>query len=57
VAGVMSEGMICDSIMLGWAGGAAGLAVQIPATFALGSEAPSSKPRMDGAYAYICISR
>ena len=40
--------MVCDSVVLGWTGGAAGIAVQVPSTFALGDEAPSSKPRMDG---------
>lgn len=48
VGGVISEGMICDSVMLGWAGGAAGLAVQIPPSYDLGAAAPTSKPRMDG---------
>ena len=48
VGGIISEGMICDSVMLGWAGGAAGLAVQIPASYELGATAPTSKPRMDG---------
>ena len=48
VGGILSEGMICDSVMLGWAGGAAGLAVQIPPSFPLGAAAPTSKPRMDG---------
>ena len=49
VGGVISNGMICDSVMLNWAGGAAGLCVQVPETCALGSPAPTSKPRMDGA--------
>lgn len=40
--------MICDFVMLGWVGGAAGLAVQIPVSYALGSPAPTTKPRMDG---------
>ena len=48
VGGVVSEGMLCDSRMLGWQGGAAGLAVQIPASFELGSSPPASKPRGDG---------
>lgn len=48
VGGVISEGMICDSVMLKWAGGAEGIAVQIPTSFALGDPAPTSKPRMDG---------
>jgi hypothetical protein len=45
VGGVMSEGMLCDSRMLGWSGGAAGLAVQIPNSIALGSSPPATKPR------------
>jgi tRNA-binding EMAP/Myf-like protein len=49
VSGVMSEGMFCDSKMLGWTGGAQGVAVQIPDSIALGSEPPSSKPRPGGA--------
>ena len=49
VGGVISNGMICDSVMLNWAGGASGLCVQVPESCALGSPAPTSKPRMDGA--------
>ena len=48
VGGVISNGMLCDSVMLNWAGGAAGLCVQVPETCALGSPAPTSKPRMGG---------
>lgn len=48
VGGVASEGMLCDSRMLGWSGGAAGIAVQIPDSIPLGSPPPSSKPRMGG---------
>ena len=48
VSGVMSEGIFCDSKMLGWTGGAQGVAVQIPGNFELGSEPPSSKPRPGG---------
>lgn len=48
VGGVMSEGILCDSKMLNWVGGAEGLCVQVPPTFALGAAAPTSKPRMDG---------
>ena len=33
VGGVYSEGMICDSVILGWAGGAAGVAVQVPPSY------------------------
>ena len=48
VGGAWSDGMICDSVMLGWKGGAAGIAVQVPASCALGSDAPTNKPRLDG---------
>ena len=48
VGGVVSEGMLCDSRMLGWSGGAAGIAVQIPESIALGKAPPATKPRMDG---------
>lgn len=47
VGGVISEGMLCDSVMLGWIGGAKGIAVQIPDTFEIGSAPPVTKPRMD----------
>lgn len=56
VGGIISEGMICDSVMLGWAGGAAGLAVQIPSSYELGAAAPTSKPRMDGKSQH-CVSK
>jgi tRNA-binding EMAP/Myf-like protein len=45
VGGVPSEGMLCDSPMLGWVGGGAGVAAKIPESFALGSTPPSEKPR------------
>ena len=45
VGGVMSEGMFCDSNMLGWTGGAAGIAVQIPESVEIGSAPPATKPR------------
>lgn len=45
VGGVMSEGMLCDSRMLGWSGGAEGIAAQIPDSVAIGESPPSSKPR------------
>lgn len=48
VGGVVSEGMLCDSPMLGWTGGAAGVAAAVPASFALGDAPPSKRPRMDG---------
>ena len=48
VGGVYSSGMFMDSLMLGWQGGAVGLAAQVPDSFKPGDAAPSSKPRMDG---------
>lgn len=45
VGGVMSEGMLCDSRMLGWTGGAEGIAAQIPDSVEIGESPPSSKPR------------
>mmetsp|Transcript_31946 Transcript_31946/g.48600 ORF Transcript_31946/g.48600 Transcript_31946/m.48600 type:complete len:172 (+) Transcript_31946:67-582(+) len=45
VGGIMSHGMLCDSTMLGWSGGAAGVAVQVPESVALGEAPPPSKPR------------
>lgn len=48
VGGVMSNGMMCDSKMLGWSGGGAGVAVTIPDTFPLGSAPPPHMPRGDG---------
>eukprot|EP00934_Nitzschia_sp_Nitz4_P001352 Nitzschia sp. Nitz4//scaffold267_size26297//15387//15899//NITZ4_008269-RA/size26297-processed-gene-0.29-mRNA-1//-1//CDS//3329544905//1352//frame0 len=45
VGGTLSEGMLCDSRMLGWAGGAAGIAVQIPESIEIGSSPPATKPR------------
>ena len=49
VGGVMSEGMFCDSQMLGWKGGAVGVAAVVPETFAIGSAPPDEKPRPKGA--------
>ncbi len=45
VGGVISEGMLCDSRMLGWTGGAKGIAVNLPDNFDIGAAPPSSKPR------------
>mmetsp|Transcript_20716 Transcript_20716/g.31484 ORF Transcript_20716/g.31484 Transcript_20716/m.31484 type:complete len:178 (-) Transcript_20716:702-1235(-) len=45
VGGVISEGMLCDSRMLGWIGGAQGIAVNLPDNFDIGAVPPSSKPR------------
>uniref|UniRef100_A0A6U3SCI2 tRNA-binding domain-containing protein n=1 Tax=Ditylum brightwellii TaxID=49249 RepID=A0A6U3SCI2_9STRA len=48
VGGVQSEGMLCDSRMLGWIGGGVGVAVNLPDTYEIGSTPPSSKPRRGG---------
>ena len=48
VGGTMSAGMLCDSKMLGWSGGAAGVAVQVPESIAIGEAPPASKPRPKG---------
>ena len=45
VGGVMSEGIFCDSKMLGWTGGAAGVAARMPDTLDAGAAPPASKPR------------
>mmetsp|Transcript_16709 Transcript_16709/g.20846 ORF Transcript_16709/g.20846 Transcript_16709/m.20846 type:complete len:187 (+) Transcript_16709:81-641(+) len=45
VGGVVSEGMLCDSNMLGWLGGGRGVAAQLPDYFEIGSPPPSEKPR------------
>jgi len=44
VGGVVSEGIFCDAKMLGWAGGAQGIAAQVPDSFELGSAPPPTKP-------------
>ena len=44
VEGVMSDGMFCDSHMLGWSGGGSGVAAQVPDSYDIGSAPPSSKP-------------
>ena len=45
VGGVVSEGMLCDSYMLGWKGGGKGMAAILPDSFEIGSTPPESKPR------------
>mmetsp|Transcript_36822 Transcript_36822/g.41986 ORF Transcript_36822/g.41986 Transcript_36822/m.41986 type:complete len:196 (+) Transcript_36822:137-724(+) len=48
VGGVMSEGMFCDSRMLGWTGGSTGSIAQvIPPDIPTGSAPPAQKPRRD----------
>jgi tRNA-binding EMAP/Myf-like protein len=56
VGGVMSEGMLCDARMLGWVGGAEGIAAQIPDSYPLGSEPPATKPRTDNASSEVSPS-
>ena len=48
VGGVSSEGMLCDGAMLSWSGGSEGVAVVLPASFAIGTAPPASRPRGDG---------
>jgi tRNA-binding EMAP/Myf-like protein len=48
VGGHVSEGMLCDSKMLGWTGGASGVAVNLPDEFEIGSPPPTTKPRPKG---------
>jgi len=45
VGGVMSEGMLCDSRMLGWVGGAAGIAVLIDESIKIGSAPRATRLR------------
>merc|ERR1712151_398089 len=46
VSGHASEGMLCDSPMLGWVGGAKGVAVRLSAEkFAVGDKPPTKRPR------------
>ena len=46
VGGRPSEGMLCNGPMLGWTGGDANAAAQVPESFALGAQPPSSRPRL-----------
>jgi tRNA-binding EMAP/Myf-like protein len=50
VGGVSSEGMLCDSKMLGWIGGAKGIAVNLADSFGVGTLPPSSKPRPNDSF-------
>jgi tRNA-binding EMAP/Myf-like protein len=47
VGGVKSEGILCDSWMLNWSGGAKGAIQQMPETFAIGDSPPDSRPRAE----------
>lgn len=44
VGDVASEGLLCDTAMLGWNGGAQGSVALLPASFAPGTPAPLEKP-------------
>ena len=44
VGGVKSEGMICDSGMLQWTGGAKGAIQRLPDAYAIGDKPPLSRP-------------
>jgi len=46
VGGVRSNGMLCDSPMLRWAGGGAGTAALLPDGFAAGDAPPPARPRL-----------
>ena len=49
VGGVASGGMLCDSAMVGWKGGAAGLAATVPEAAGMqpGQAVPAARPRGD----------
>lgn len=49
VKGFPSQGMVCDSVMLGWTGGGAGAAVVLPSSCEIGSRPPHQRPRGDAA--------
>ena len=46
VGGRPSAGMLCNGPMLGWVGGDASAPAQVPESFALGDQPPSSRPRL-----------
>lgn len=48
IKGATSNGMVCDTTMLRWTGGGAGVAVLLSADYPLGSRPPTSRPRGDG---------
>lgn len=47
ISGVPSNGVVCDSTMLGWTGGGAGTAATLPESCAVGSKPPAQRPRGD----------
>ena len=48
VSGTASEGMLCDARMLGWGSANAGIATQVPESYAPGSCPPTTKPGAGG---------
>jgi hypothetical protein len=48
VGGIPSEGMFCDSKMLGWGSGSEGVAAQVPSECEVGSAPPKTKPGAPG---------
>jgi tRNA-binding EMAP/Myf-like protein len=51
--GNVSQGMLCDNDMLGWAGGG-GAAARLPVTFSAGEGAPEEKPKRGVAAVDAC---
>lgn len=47
VAGVNSDGMLCDSDMVGWSGGAKGVVARVNDWWELGAAPPTNRPRLD----------
>ena len=47
VGGVMSAGMLCNGVMLGWKGGDSKAAATLPEGFAVGSKPPDARPRKE----------
>lgn len=48
ISGMPSNGVVCDSTMLGWTGGGAGTAATLPESFDVGAVPPAQRPRGDG---------
>ncbi len=45
VGGTSSSGMLCDSEMLNWSGGAKGVVQRLPDSFTIGERPPPTRPR------------
>jgi len=48
IAGVTSNGVLCDASMCGWHGGGVGAVAVLPESFHVGAAAPKTRPRLDG---------